>query len=73
MECGTRIGAGEGLGGEGERYRKFIAGGLGDIGSGWGPKRSSTGESVMEGVPSVGIEGMTPGRESTLSAGMEAR
>ena len=27
----------------------------------------------MEGVPSVGIVGIIPGRESTLSAGMEAK
>jgi hypothetical protein len=51
----------------------LLLGGLGDIGKWIDSKRSPRGESVMEGEPSVGIVGMTPGRESTLSAGIEAK
>ena len=61
------------MGGEGDCCRGCTAGGLGDIESGWGSRRSSRGESVIEGVPSVGIVGIIPGRESTLSAGIEAK
>ena len=62
-----------GVGGEDGGCRRVVVGGLGDIENGCRSKRSSNGELVMEGVPSVGIVGMTPGRESMLSAGIEAK